>query len=485
MTRILFATSEAHPLIKTGGLGDVSASLPAALKRLRHAVRVILPAYRQAVRAADRVRRIATLRLADGEEVALLEGRMPDSGVTVWLVDMPRFFDRDGAPYTDPDGRDWPDNADRFAAFARVVVELACDRAGLGWRPEVVHCNDWQTGLVPALLADEPKRPGTLFTIHNLAYQGLFDWETFNRLGLPHKLWSMHALEFHNRMSFIKGGLVFADWITTVSPTYAEEIRTPEFGYGLEGLLAFRGDRLRGILNGVDYETWDPASDPLIPKRYSAASLADKQYNKQALQERLELPVRDDLPLVGMVGRMVEQKGIDLVLAALPRILKQTVQLAIVGSGEQQFEEALRQQAAAQPDRIGLFIGYDEALAHLVEAGSDLFLMPSRFEPCGLNQMYSLRYGTVPVVRRTGGLADTVVHADEAHLNDGTATGFLFAAPAPEALLGALDAALALWNQPTLWRRLQKQGMALDFSWERSARDYLALYKAAQESVNG
>ncbi|HSH28318.1 MAG TPA: glycogen synthase GlgA, partial [Thiohalobacter sp.] len=405
--------------------------------------------------------------------------RLPDSRLRVWLVDIPEYFDRPGNPYLGPDGQDWPDNAQRFHAFARTVVELALDRAGLDWQPDLVHCNDWQTGLVPALLSLEPTRPATVFTLHNLAYQGLFPWETFRDLGLPGHWWSLHALEFHGQLAFIKGGLVFADWITTVSPTYAREIQTPAFGGGLEGLLRVRADRLRGILNGVDYRIWNPAQDPHLPQPYHSRSLAGKAVNKAQLQREFGLPRQPQAPLLAHIGRLVEQKGVDLLLACLPRLLASGAQLVLLGSGQPQLEADLRALRDRYPDRVGLRLDYDEALAHRIEAGADIFVMPSRFEPCGLNQLYSLRYGTVPVVRRTGGLADTVIDADATTLAAGTATGFVFADPTATALEAALRQALALYRQPRVWKQLIRTAMRQDFSWKRSAAQYLELYETA------
>jgi starch synthase len=479
MSRILFACSEAHPLIKTGGLADVSGSLPPVLQALGDDVRVVLPAYRQVLQRLPQLPVAAELDLpGHAAPVRILQAVLPQTAVTVWLVDAPAYFDRDGGPYLGPDGHDWPDNAARYTLFARAVVELAQDRAGLAWRPDVVHCNDWQTGLVPALLAQEPQRPGTVFTIHNMAYQGLFTRAVFDTLGLPESLWHMEAMEFYSQFNFLKGGLVFSDWITTVSPTYAEEIRSPTYGYGLEGVLNHRAAHLRGILNGVDYAIWDPAHDPLIPHHFSPAKPAGKKKSKAALQQQFALAGEAGTPLIGLVGRMVEQKGIDLVLDALPALLeRQPLQLAVVGTGTAAFEQAFRDLAARYPQRVGVFIGYDEGYAHLVEAGADIFLMPSRFEPCGLNQIYSLRYGTVPVVRRTGGLADTVVHADTATLADGSATGFSFEAADSAALGETLQQALDLYGQPPAWRRLMVSGMRQDFSWEQSARHYQELYR--------
>ncbi|MFA7387629.1 MAG: glycogen synthase GlgA [Thiohalobacteraceae bacterium] len=475
--KILFASSEAHPLVKTGGLADVSGALPKALHELDQDIRLVLPAYQALLARAGRLTEIASLQLpGNSAPVRVLQGRLPDTRIPIYLIDAPRCFDRPGNPYTGPDGNDWPDNAQRFATFGRAIVALAMDRAGLGWRPDLVHCNDWQTGLAPALLSLESDRPATLFTVHNLAYQGLFDWATFQALELPYAWWSMYALEFHGKLSFMKGGLTFADRLTTVSPTYAEEIRTPAYGCGLEGLLQHRAGHLTGILNGVDYGVWDPATDPLLEHHFSRRSLKGKAANKQALQIAFGLPAAPRLPLFAHVGRLVEQKGIDLVLDLLPELMQRPLQLAMLGSGQQDLETALAEAQALHPDHLGLHIGYDETLAHRIEAGADAFLMPSRFEPCGLNQLYSLRYGTLPIVRRTGGLADTVVDATPAHLDAGSATGFVFEAATPEALLGAIDRALALYAQTSAWNRAVKTAMDQDYSWKRSAQAYLALY---------
>ncbi len=474
--KILFVASEAQPLIKTGGLGDVCGSLPAALAALGADVRLLLPGYRDARARAGPLRPVAQIvlpRLA--KPATLLEGTLPGTRVTTWLVDFPPAYDRPGNPYLNAFGHPWHDNAARFALLARVAAAIARRAAGLAWRPDVVHCHDWQTGLVPALLAQEPARPATVFTIHNLAYQGLFPRDTLGALGLPGSLWSPAALEFYGWLSFIKGGLVFADRLTTVSPSYAREILTPEFGVGLDGLLRHRARDLSGILNGIDERAWNPARDPHLVARYSARRFAAKQPNKAALQRQLGLPV-SGVPLIGMVGRLVQQKGIDLALAALPKLMELPLQLAVLGSGEAGYEDALRRAAEQYPQKLAVTIGYDEPLAHRVEAGSDMFLMPSRFEPCGLNQLYSLRYGTVPIVRPVGGLADTVVDATPETLAAGTATGVVFAEATPAALLGALRRALALYADRRRWKRLAVTGMRRDFSWRHSAGDYLELY---------
>ena len=480
MHKILFAASEIHPLIKTGGLGDVAGSLPVALKGLRQDIRLIMPAYREAVQHAGDLQTVATLSVSGATDpVTLLEGWLPGTKIRLYLVAAPHYFDRPGGPYG-PNGQDWPDNAARFALFARAAAAVALDQAGLGWQPDIIHCNDWQTGLIPALLAGASPRPATIFTIHNLAYQGLFSWEVFQSLALPQAWWSPQALEFYGQFSFIKGGLVFADWLTTVSPTYAQEIRTPAFGCGLEGLLQHRAQRLVGILNGADYQSWDPRHDPFIAKNYNVRTLNLKAANKADLQRRFNLPQIKDVPLLGHVGRLVDQKGIDLLLDIIPALLQQPLQLAVLGSGEPRFEQALLKWAQRYPERIGVHIGYNEELAHCIEAGADIFAMPSRFEPCGLNQIYSLRYGTVPVVRRTGGLADSVVNSSAETLAAASATGFLFNEASALALLDELQRALNWYAQPRKWRALMKQGMGQDFSWQHSARQYLKLYRQAQ-----
>jgi starch synthase len=392
-------------------------------------------------------------------------------------VDSPQHFDRAGNPYNMKTGGAWPDNAERFTTFCRATEALALDAAGLDWQPDLVHCNDWQSALVPPLLLRHDRHPSTLFTIHNLAYQGLFDWSIFEALGLPANFWSTEAMEFHNQFSFIKGGLVFADWITTVSPTYAREIQTSEYGYGLEGLLRHRRNNLTGIVNGVDYNVWNPGRDAHIPVPYTARSLTHKRENKQALQEHFALPADDATPVFAVISRLVEQKGIDLILDIVPRLVRQQAQLIVLGSGDSKLEAAIAAAVTAYPRHVAAHIGYDEALSHHIEAGADMFLMPSRFEPCGLNQIYSQRYGTVPIVRRTGGLADTVTDATPATLEAKTATGFSFTAATAPALMTAVTRALECYRQPLIWEQLVCNGMRQDFSWKRSAQRYLELYE--------
>ncbi len=480
--RVLIASSEAHPLAKTGGLADVAASLPAALRELGHDVRLIIPAYPQAVKQLVAPTPLGQVPLAGSRAaVRLLAGRHPDHPLPVYLVDAPEYFGREGNPYVDVSGRDWGDNPERFLLFSQVIAQIGLGLPTLDWAPQVVHCNDWQTGLTPALTYDHPERPALIFTIHNLAYQGLFDRATFDRLRLPPRLWSLTGLEFHQRMSFIKGGIVFADRVNTVSPTYAEEVKTPRFGCGLDGLLRQLGPRFQGILNGIDYRVWDPSADSRIAATYRVDSLDRKATNKQALQAELGLPVKDSALLFGYIGRLVEQKGVDLILTILPRLLAHgDVQLVMQGSGDPQIEQAMIETARSHPAQVGVFIGYDEDRAHRIEAGCDAFLMPSRFEPCGLNQMYSLRYGTVPIVHRTGGLADTVVNATPERLAEGSATGFLFDHPNADSLWHAVRYAIRLFrDDPRQWHALARAGMEQDMSWEQSARRYVELYQAA------
>lgn len=478
--RILFASSEAYPLIKTGGLGDVAGSLPRALLDLKQDVRLIMPAYAVALGQLGKTKRVA--EFSEGSHsVTVQEGQLPGSALTVWLVDAPGYFDRPGNPYLNSNGEPWEDNAERFAVFCRIVTRLALDQAGLNWRPDIVHCNDWQTGLVPALLSLAAQRPATVFTIHNLAYQGLFPADTLHKLGLPASWWDHHTLEFHDQLSFIKGGLVFADRINTVSASYAQEIQTPEFGNGLDGLLRHRSAVLSGILNGIDTQEWNTASDPLLAHHYDSTDLSGKQANKRALQADMGLPQKAGTPLIGLISRLVTQKGIDIILEALPSLVKLPLQFVVLGSGDRSMEAALLTLAKQHPNKFAVTIGYDETLAHRIEAGADMYLMPSRFEPCGLNQLYSLHYGTVPIVRDVGGLADTVVDTSARTLARGTANGFVVDSDDSLALVKTVKRALRRFRDKVQWRQLQITGMQQDFSWQQSAREYLILYQLAEQ----
>lgn len=475
--KILFATSEAYPLIKTGGLADVSGSLPRALLALQHDVRLLLPAYRDALAKARPVgvKKVAEFDI-DGTAVAILETRLPGSRVKTWLLDCPEFFDRPGNPYHDANNQVYADNDRRFLLFSRAAAILAMNRGGLDWQPDILHCNDWQTGLAPAYLSSETKRPATIFTIHNLAYQGVFPYTTFVETKLPSWFWNYEALEFHNQISFIKGGIVFADRVNTVSPTYAREIQTAEFGYGLDALLRHRSTVLSGILNGIDMQEWNPGTDVHLPQRYNRQKIALKTRNKVALQQQMQLPQDASIPMLGFVGRLVEQKGIDWILESIPVLVSQNAQLTLIGTGEQHYEIALKEAAAQYPQNVAVTIDYSEALAHRIEAGVDLFLMPSRFEPCGLNQFYSLRYGTLPLVNGVGGLADSVIDAAGA---DDNANGFVFTTPNATALQQCLLRALEVYRDKAQWRQLQLNAMRQDYSWTQSAQRYVELYETA------
>ena len=475
--RILFATSECAPLVKTGGLGDVSAALPAALKSLGVDVRIVLPGYRTVLAQLTHCHEIARLpAMADFPQSRLLEAD-PLSNVPLYALDCPQLYDRDGGPYQDASGRDWGDNALRFGLLSRVAALLASAASPLQWKPDVVHCNDWQTGLAPIYLRYfEGARAQTLQTIHNLAYQGIFEPELVAALGLPPACFTPEGVEYYGKLSFLKSGLQCASAITTVSPTYALEVQSEALGFGLQGLLAARRDSLHGILNGIDTALWNPATDPAIPSRYDAATLPAKQLNKSALQQRLGLAASSSIPLFAVVSRLTAQKGVDWLLEIAPQLLALPAQLAVLGSGEAQLESGFRALAHAHPESVSTSIGFDESLAHLIEAGADAFLMPSRFEPCGMNQMYSQRYGTPPLVRATGGLADTVIDCNPATLADGSASGFVFHEASAPALLATIRRAAATWSGGGNWRALQRNGMARDFGWEASAKRYAAIY---------
>ena len=475
--RILFATPECAPLVKTGGLGDVSAALPAALAPLGVDARILLPGYRQVLSQLPECCEVARFSpIADFPASRLLQCQLP-SGVPLFALDCPELYDRPGGPYQDETGKGWTDNALRFGLLSRVAALLGSDASPLGWQPDVLHCNEWQTALAPAYLRYAAgARAATLVTIHNLAFQGIFEPELVVALGLPSDSFRPDGVEYYGKLSFLKAGLQFADAISTVSPGYALEIQSEALGFGLHGLLAARRDSLYGILNGIDAGVWNPATDPLISCRYTADTLAAKAGNKRALQQRLGLALEPDLPLFAVVSRLTAQKGLDWLLEIAPQLLALPAQLALLGGGDAELERGFLALAQRHAQRVSATIGFDETLAHLIEAGADAFLMPSRFEPCGMNQMYSQRYGTPPVVRATGGLADTVVDCSAATLADGSASGFVFHEPSAAALLAAVERAVRAWREGTTWRALQRNGMARDFGWNASARRYAALY---------
>jgi starch synthase len=458
--RVLHVTPECAPMTKTGGLGDVSEALPVALRADGVDAMTLLPGYPTVLDGVGKKTLVGKLKVL-GFECLLLQA---DPFI---VIDCPALYQRDGGPYHASDGRDWDDNPLRFGVLSRAAALLGGARSPLDWRPAIVHCHDWPAGLAPVYLRDEPERAASVMTIHNVAFQGNYDPALLPTLELPGSLFTLEGLEFYGRLSFLKGGIVYADAVTTVSPTYAREIQTPELGHGLDGLLRHRSGVLSGILNGIDTLAWNPATDRHIARRYDAQSLELKAANKAALQKCMKLEPDTGVPLVGLVTRLTHQKGADLVAAAAEELAALPAQLALVGKGEREMEKGLSAVAARRPGRIGVQIAFDEEFAHLVEAGADLFLMPSRYEPCGLNQMYSQRYGTLPVARATGGLIDTV--------EDGV-TGFLFEEASKEALLAAVRRALAAYAEPARWRRLQRAGMERDFSWSAAARRYADLY---------
>ena len=475
---VLIIGSEALPFAKTGGLADVLGALPPALARLGWRVSVAVPRYR-GVTAGTEIERFSLLIGGRPTEVGVFEEPL-GHGARAVLIDIPEFYDRDGLYGSG--AADYPDNALRFGALVRAALELA---ARTGSRPSVVHAHDWQAGLAPVYLKSlykgHPILDGipSVFTIHNLAYQGIFAPEWLQRLDLPGGLVSNGRLEYWGAISLLKGGINDADVITTVSPQYAREIQTPEFGCGFDGIVRRRAGDLVGILNGIDTEKWDPERDEFLPAPYGPSDLSNKREAKAAVLERYRLPVDEHTmtrPIVGMISRMVEQKGLDLIAASAEELPRLDATFIVLGTGDLRYETFWRDLAVAYPDRIGARIGFDEGLAHLIEGGADMFLMPSRFEPCGLNQMYSLRYGTVPIVRSVGGLADTVEEG---------ATGFVFAEYTAEALLQALRRALLVYRDPREWRTLQLAGMKQDHSWDRSAREYVRIYERATSGATG
>ena len=475
--RVLFATSECAPLIKTGGLADVSAALPAAVRALGLDARILLPGYRPVLAQLPDCRELARFAASAAFPGSRLLHAPTALGVPLLVLDCPELYDRPGGPYQTAAGSDWSDNALRFGLLSRVAARLASADSPLDWQPQVLHCNEWQTGLASAYLRYAAgARAATLLTIHNLAFQGIFEPELVAALGLPRDCFSPDGVEYYGKLSFLKAGLQFADAITTVSPTYAHEIQGAALGFGLHELLAARKDSLHGILNGIDTDLWNPATDPLIARRYAADTLAAKAANKRALQRRLGLATAPEAPLFAVVSRLTEQKGVDWLLAIAPQLLALPAQLALLGGGDAQLERGFLALAQNHPQQASTTIGFDETLAHVIEAGADAFLMPSRFEPCGMNQMYSQRYGTPPIVRATGGLADTVVDCTAATLADGSASGFVFHAPSAAALLAAVERAAGAWRDGATWRALQRNGMARDFGWDASARRYAAIY---------
>jgi starch synthase len=476
LTRVLAVGSEIYPLVKTGGLADVMGALPQALGAAGVQVTTVVPGYPALLDGLTNATAVYHFPDLFGDPAEVLRANGGSLGLLV--IDAPHLFRRHGNPYLGADGKEWPDNGIRFAGLSAAAAAIG---AGLvpGLSFDIVHAHDWQAALAPVYLRyHQGARPGTILTIHNLAFQGIYPATLFPRLGLPDSAFSMDGLEYHRNISFLKGGLALADRLTTVSPTYAQEITGVENGMGLDGLLRHRANVLSGIMNGIDETVWNPATDKLIPNRYFRGRLGPRAANKTALQRKLGLNESPGALVIGVISRLTSQKGLDMLLGQIPFLVSNNVQIALLGTGDPTLEQAFTTAAAQYPGTIGCVIGYSEPLAHLIQAGSDALLVPSRFEPCGLTQLCALRYGTIPVVSRVGGLADSVIDANEAALTAGVATGVQFWPVEPRALYDALRRLLALWRNQPVWQRLQRNAMATDVSWRGPAAHYAALYQS-------
>ncbi len=476
--KVLSVVSEVYPLVKTGGLADVAGALPGALSHHGVETRTLVPGYPSVLSKIGAAETVHDFDRLFGGSARLLAASA--EGLDLFVLDAPHLYVRSGGPYTDSNREDWDDNDRRFAALGLVGADIG---RGLiaGFVPDIIHAHDWQAGLAPAFVALAGSGPKTVMTIHNLAFQGTFPPERFGGLGLPAEAQSTDGVEYYGNISFLKAGLYYADRITTVSPTYAMEIQTDADGMGLGGLLRSRTADVTGILNGIDDGLWNPATDPLIEASYDAAKLDGRAVNKAALQARFGLEPDPDAPLFGVVSRFSWQKGLDLLADALPRLAESGIgdtaaQVVVLGAGDHEMESAFSRAAVSHAGRIGVHFAYDEALAHLIQAGSDAILVPSRFEPCGLTQLCALRYGAVPVVARVGGLADTVIDANAVAVAAGVATGVQFSPVTQDAFDAALARTLSLWHDQAAWRQMQANGMASDVGWDRSAAAYVALY---------
>jgi starch synthase len=476
--KVLHAAAEVFPFVKTGGLADVVAALPPALMAAGLDVRLLVPGFTPILEALIKPKTLIELGpLLGAARIRILTGKLPHNPVPVYVIDAPYFYRRPGSPYQDAKGSEWSDNLQRFALLGWVAAHIAAGELDEGWVPTIVHAHDWHAALACAYMAAHPGTTArSVFTVHNLAFQGLFAPNDFAQLGLPARWMETHGMEFHGQLCFMKAGLHDAHRVTTVSPSYALEIATPEFGCGLEGVIQHRGADVSGLLNGIDDKIWNPRTDKLIAARFHAAKPQGKARCKADLQETLGLSLNPDAPLLCVVSRLTTQKGLDLLLAALPQLISQGAQLAVLGSGDASLQAAFGQAAKAHPQQIAVHIGYDEALAHRLIAGADMVIVPSRFEPCGLTQLYGLRYGTLPVVRHVGGLADSVVQASPENIKTHVATGFVFHAATASALSEALQQALNLFTQKTQWQVLIQTAMQQDFSWKEAAVPYIDLY---------
>lgn len=481
--RVLFVTSEVFPLIKTGGLADVSGSLPSALLHLGVDIRILVPGYPAVLSQLTDLKPIATLSnlpvIANAE---LMLATIVDTQVKIMVIKAAGLYEREGGPYCDANGHEWLDNPVRFGVLSKVASILSGAQSPIqDWHPDIVHCNDWQTGITPAYMKlVEKTATKSVMSLHNMAFQGCYTPEWLSTLALPYTSFTTEGYEYHGQLSFLKAGIAFSDAITTVSPRYAQEIQTAAFGFGLEGLLRKRGQEIKGILNGIDTDEWNPETDPYLTKNYTATEISGKQKVKIALLENLGLDIgMNNAPLLGIVSRLTHQKGLDMLLPNMQRLLDAGCQFALLGSGERTLETAFKDFATRYPGRVSVTVSYNEPLSHQIMAGCDMFIMPSRFEPCGLNQLYGLAYGTPPVVNATGGLADSVVDTNTINLGNNTANGFVMSETSPEGLLNCILRALNVFNtNEKVWRQIQRNGMSQNLSWDKSALEYLNLYKS-------
>jgi starch synthase len=471
-------SSEIFPLIKTGGLADVSGALPAALKTSDIDVKCLIPGYTAVLEKVENITYLGSLEVFNNISCDLLTGFIPNTKVEVIIVKHAGLYERDGGPYTHPQGHDWADNPMRFGVLSKVASLLSIYQSFWDWVPDIVHCNDWQTGLTPYYMRLQGLTEAkSLLSIHNIAFQGNFEQHWVKSLELSQKDFQMEGFEFYQQVSFLKAGIFYADQLSTVSPTYALEIQTETFGFGLQGLLQLRNADITGILNGIDTDEWNPEADPYLPVGYSEKKLAGKSKVKATLQEQLHLTVHQDTPLLGIVSRLTHQKGLDILIESMPELIAMGCQFAILGGGEKSFEVQFLAYAEQYPNQVSVTIGYNEPLSHMIMAGVDLFIMPSRFEPCGLNQLYGLRYGTPPVVSNTGGLADSICHTNAETILNNTATGFVIENVNKMSLLVTIKQALSIWKDQKTWKKIQKNGMKKDVGWKHSADAYIALYK--------
>ncbi len=492
--KILFVTSEVVPFVKTGGLADVSAALPQMLSEMGHEVRIVVPKYGAVDDRKFKIHEVVRLKdlsvkIGDKDVVFSLKSCfLPGQKVRVqiYFLDNQEYFGSRNSLYVDPmTGEDYPDNDERFILLSRSVFELICK---LGWIPDIIHCNDWQCGLIPAYLKtvykdeEQFKNFKTLFTIHNLAYQGVFPKSVFKKTGLPEELNSEKGVEIYGKVNFMKSGLIFADAINTVSETYANEIRTDEeLGAGLKNVLAKRKNDLYGIVNGIDTKVWSPEKDKHLPKKFSTKNIEGKVVNKKELASKFRFEYSEDIPIIGVIARLFDSKGMDLIKDAFSELMKLNIQMVLLGTGDKKYHKFFENMASKHKDKFAAYLGFNDDLAHLIEGGSDIFLMPSRYEPCGLNQMYSLMYGTVPVVRETGGLADTVLKYDE---KKGEGNGFVFKQYDSKAMIKEIKRALKVFEDKKAWAKIMKNGMKSDFSWNSSAKRYIDLYKTILSNDN-